>query len=239
MTTAEIDEYCSFTKAVEHLGDRWSLLILRELVMAGPKRFNDLAGGLPGHISRSVLSERLRRLEDVGLVARRTGRRGSQAPYTLTDAGEAFIPTLQALRGWADAWLPDDPAMAERDPDIVFAWLIERVDRAAVPERSAVVELTMRADRERQCWVVVDRGSPPYGCFEDPLLDPDRYVYLSSSAAILFAIARGRRAMADAVADGTVTIDGDPFLARQAPSWFTGPGVAERPPSDSPLVAAG
>ena len=62
--------YCAFTKAVEHLGDRWSFLIVRELAMFGPQGFSALAGGLPGRISRSVLADKLRKLEDLGLVMR-------------------------------------------------------------------------------------------------------------------------------------------------------------------------
>ena len=73
MGSSEFAGYCSFTKAIEHLGDRWSLLIVRELGMFGPQGFNDLVSGLPGRISRSVLADRLRRLETLGLVSRSHG----------------------------------------------------------------------------------------------------------------------------------------------------------------------
>ncbi len=63
MGSSEKTEYCAFTKAVEHLGDRWSLLIVRELALFGPQGFNTLATGLPGHVSRSVLTDKLRKLE--------------------------------------------------------------------------------------------------------------------------------------------------------------------------------
>ena len=71
MGSSEFVGYCSYTKAIEHLGDRWSLLIVRELGTFGPQGFNDLVAGLPGRISRSVLADRLRRLETLGLVSRR------------------------------------------------------------------------------------------------------------------------------------------------------------------------
>ena len=67
--SSEFAGYCSYTKAIEHLGDRWSLLIVRELGTFGPQGFNDLVTGLPGRISRSVLADRLRRLETLGLVS--------------------------------------------------------------------------------------------------------------------------------------------------------------------------
>jgi len=96
VSSSEHIGYCSFTKAIEHLGDRWNLLILRELAMLGPRGFNELVTGLPGRISRSVLSERLRRLENLGLVAHAGG-----TPYRLTAAGSDLIPTIASLRGWA------------------------------------------------------------------------------------------------------------------------------------------
>lgn len=70
MGSSEYAGYCSFAKAIEHLGDRWILLIVRQLATQGTCGFNDLANGLPGRISRSVLIDRLHRLEALGLVAR-------------------------------------------------------------------------------------------------------------------------------------------------------------------------
>jgi DNA-binding HxlR family transcriptional regulator len=122
--STELIGYCSFTKAIEHLGDRWNLFIPRELAVFGPQGFNDLATGLPGRISRSVLADRLRKLENLGLVAHTGG-----TPYRLTAAGTELIPTMLSLRGWAETWLPDDPDMAERDPDVVLAWLAQRRPR--------------------------------------------------------------------------------------------------------------
>ena len=126
--SSELAGYCSFTKAIEQLGDRWILLIVRELGVFGPLGFNELAAGLPGRISRSVLAERLRRLEVLGLVSRGDGN-GVHAPYRLTAVGRALMPTILSLRGWADTWLPDDPDMIERDPAIVLAWLSQRMAR--------------------------------------------------------------------------------------------------------------
>ena len=120
--SSEFVGYCSFTKAIEHLGDRWSLLIVRELGMFGPQGFNDLVTGLPGRISRSVLADRLRRLETLGLVSRRDDPDPHPA-YRLTAVGQGLMATLGSLRAWADTWLPDDPDMLERDPDIVLGWL--------------------------------------------------------------------------------------------------------------------
>src|SRR5215203_3788505 len=93
MGSSEFVGYCSFTKAIEHLGDRWSLLIVRELGMFGSQGFNDLVTGLPGRISRSVLADRLRRLETLGLRSRPDGLDPHPA-YRLTAVGQGLMATL-------------------------------------------------------------------------------------------------------------------------------------------------
>jgi DNA-binding HxlR family transcriptional regulator len=142
-------EYCAFTKAVEHLGDRWSFLIVRELAMFGPQGFNTLAAGLPGHVSRSVLAARLRKLEEIGLVARDPAIPSRAAPYCLTPAGEQLMPTLKSLWQWAEKWVPEDPQMAQRDPTVILWWLTHRVDRHAGPDRQVAIEIAMRGLADR------------------------------------------------------------------------------------------
>ncbi|MGH2392625.1 MAG: winged helix-turn-helix transcriptional regulator [Candidatus Limnocylindria bacterium] len=220
MGSPHIDDYCSYTKAVEFLGDRWCLLIIRQLVVFGSQGFNELAAGLPGHVSRSTLTDRLRRLEDMGLISRAGRAPGRQAPYQLTDAGRAFAPTVLALRGWAEAWLPDDPAMVERDPSILMVWLGERIDPAHLPDRQVVLELTMRHDPPIRGWVILEFGTEPLGCLEDPLLDESRYVYIESSIPAIMALARGHRDPAAAIADRSIEVFGDPDLVERMPSWF-------------------
>lgn len=217
--SSEFVGYCAFTKAIEHLGDRWSLLIVRELGVFGPQRFNELITGLPGRISRSVLADRLRRLETLGLVSRLDGQE-APAAYRLTTVGQGLMATLGTLRTWADTWLPDDPDMLERDPDIVLRWLAQRVNPDRGPQRPVVVEIRLHHQHDRRYWLVLQRGVEPYGCLTDPLLDPGRYLYLESSMPTLLALAKGRCAWSDAVNDGSVTTAGHPDLLRQMAEWF-------------------
>jgi DNA-binding HxlR family transcriptional regulator len=231
----EIEDYCSYTKAVEFLGDRWCLLIIRDLAMKGPLGFNELAAGLPGHVSRSTLSDRLHRLEDIGVISRVGRSPGRQAPYQFTSAGMAFLPTVLALRGWAEAWLPDDPALVERDPTIVIVWMGERVDRSRLPERQVILDLTMRHEPPIRGWLILEAGHEPKGCLEDPLLDDSRYVYIESSIPVILAVARGHRDPAAAIADGSVEVFGDPELVERLPSWFLPPESAVTTPDSYAL----
>ena len=219
MGSSEFAGYCSFTKAIEHLGDRWSLLIVRELGMFGPQGFNDLVSGLPGRISRSVLADRLRRLETLGLVSRSHGPHPHQT-YRLTAVGEGLMATLGSLRAWADTWLPEDPDMLERDPDVVLGWLAQRADPDHAPRRPAVLEIQLHHRDDRRYWLVLQRGVEPYGCLTDPLLDENRYVYLECSMPALLAVARGRCAWSDQLEDGSITAAGDPVLLSRVVEWF-------------------
>ena len=211
--------YCAFTKAVEHLGDRWSFLIVRELAMFGPQGFNTLASGLPGRVSRSVLADKLRKLEELGLVVRdATGSRS--APYQLAPAGHRLVPTLKSLWDWAEHWVPEEPAMAERDPSVIGAWLEHRVDRSASPARQVAIELSIRGTDALRFWLLVARNTDASLCLEDPVLDSDRYVYVESDAADLYPVARGQRSWTDAIAEGAVQVYGDPGLVAELPGWF-------------------
>jgi DNA-binding HxlR family transcriptional regulator len=210
-------DYCAFTKAVEHLGDRWSLLIVRELAQFGPQGFNQLASGLPGSISRSVLAGRLRKLEEIGIVARDPS---APASYRLAPAGERLVPTLMSLWQWAEHWVPEDPAMAQRDPTVILWWLTHRVNVASAPDRQAVLDLAILGAEAEHTWLLLARDTEPTLCLEDPLLDPGRYVYVESDTDGLFPIARGQRDWAAAIEDRSVRVFGDPALVAALPTWF-------------------
>jgi DNA-binding HxlR family transcriptional regulator len=216
--SSEFVGYCSYTKAIEHLGDRWSLLVLRELGMFGAQGFNDLTIGLPGRISRSVLADRLRRLEVLGLISR--GDAAGGRTYRLTTVGRGLMPTLESLHAWSNTWLPDDPAMLERDPDIALGWLAQRLNRNLLPARPAVLEIRLDHDAGRRYWLVVQRDIEPYGCLTDPLLDSGRYLYVESSIPAFLSLARGRFDWTDMLADGSVRAGGDPRLLGQIDTWF-------------------
>jgi DNA-binding HxlR family transcriptional regulator len=220
----EFPGYCSFTKAIEHLGDRWSLFIVRQLGVFGPMGFNELARSLPGRISRSVLTERLRRLETLGLVSR------EESGYRLTTVGAGLMPVLYSLRGWAETWVPDDPAMMERDPDVVLGWLAQRVSPEHLPTEPVVLEF-WPYEHARRYWLVLQDRVEPYGCLTDPLLDTGRYVYVQCALPTLLSLARGRQGWPEAFADGSLTVTGETSLCRRVTEWFG--------PLTAPTMSAG
>jgi DNA-binding HxlR family transcriptional regulator len=225
-------EYCSFTKAIDHLGDRWNLLIMRELGMRGPKGFNELAADIPGHISRSVLTTRLRRLVTLGLIAP-PAERESPRVYRLTPVGSGLVPTLESLRLWSHEWLPEDPAMVEDDPDIALGWMVGRAKVPSLPRRPAVLEISVLDGATY--WLVLDSGAGPYGCLTDPALDPSRYVYLAAALPTVLALARGRRGWSESLNDGAVLASGPPDLIAQLPTWFAETTVIDATQTPSPV----
>ncbi len=231
MGSSAKNEYCAFTKAVEHLGDRWSLLIVRELAQFGPQGFNTLATGLPGRVSRSVLAAKLRKLEEIGLVARDPAVSGRSAPYTLTPAGEQLVPTLMSFWNWAEHWVPEDPAAAARDPTMILWWLRHRINPAAAPEQQVAIEVAVRDAQPERTWLLLARGTEPNLCDEDPMIGEERYVYVEGGVHDLLPIARGQRSWADAIGDGSVTAYGPPQLVSALAGWFVPPTVVSPMPA--------
>jgi DNA-binding HxlR family transcriptional regulator len=108
MTHRSYNQYCGLAYALDRIGERWTILIIRELV-AGPRRFTDLLDGLPG-ISTNLLSERLKQLEQQGLIRRRTlPPPAGSAVYELTALGQALEPTLLELGKWGSQFVPPSP----------------------------------------------------------------------------------------------------------------------------------
>ncbi|MFD6157581.1 winged helix-turn-helix transcriptional regulator [Nocardia sp. NPDC060256] len=130
------DQYCSIARALDVVGDRWTLLIVRELLIQGSCRFTDLKNGLPG-IATNLLSTRLRELEQAELISR------DDAPppvatslYRLTEAGLALEPTLKALGLWGLRQMTEvRPEDAFRAQWLAYApaWFVTDVDPAAAP----------------------------------------------------------------------------------------------------------
>lgn len=104
---------CPIASSLDIFGDRWSLVLVRTLVF-GPKSYSDLLG-IPERISTNILADRLKRLEEAGLVTRRSKRRGaSQGSYALTPKGGRLVPIVQAIARWGEAELPDRWTSPER-----------------------------------------------------------------------------------------------------------------------------
>ncbi len=212
---SEHGQYCPVALGGEVLADRWILLILRELVI-GSTRFNDIERGLPG-ISRTLLAQRLRRLERDGVVRRIPARAGQGSEYELTDAGRDLEQVLMAIGAWAVRWRFAEPQPPDADPVVLTWWMHRRVDPAAFPNRRVVIQFDYRGERRMSIWLVFDRGEASV-CMQHPGFDSD--VVVTTTPVALLRVFNGFDSLADATRSGAVRIDGPPSLTGRFGRWF-------------------
>ncbi|MFC3574479.1 winged helix-turn-helix transcriptional regulator [Streptomyces yaanensis] len=198
------DQYCSTARALDAVGDRWTLLIVREL-LAGPRRYTDLHADLPG-VSTDVLASRLKDMERDGLTTRRRlPPPGVAYVYELTVLGRQLLPVLQALGTWGA------PALAERRPtDAVRAhWFALPLLRSLENEGEGLVEV--RLDEGKfHVWLGAEDG-PVYGDGPAPE-EPDARLALDAETCT--ALGRGAVTLRQAIRAGRAEVSGDGTLAK-------------------------
>ena len=207
-------QYCPVAKAAEILGERWTLLIVRDLI-TGAHRFTDLHGGLPG-ISRTLLAERLRRLEADGLVERRRAD-GRRAEYWLTALGLDLEPAVLAIGEWAVRNYGREPLREEMDSDVLMLWIERNARRDAFPPERVVVRFEFRGTRPPRSWLVVKDRSPSV-CHDDPGFDVD--LVIDSDLRTLHRVFAGRLALSAALRDGSLTLEGSTQQRHLFSRWF-------------------
>jgi DNA-binding HxlR family transcriptional regulator len=208
-------QYCPVAKATEVLGDRWTLLIVREM-LGGASGFNELQRGLPG-ISRSVLTVRMRALERAEVVERRTGPRGRTLEYRLTSAGRDLQPVVQAIGEWGATWSFTEPRLDELDPALLIVWMARHVDRRRLPPGRTVVRIDFRKPK-RRFWMVLEPSEVSV-CLQHPGFDVDLEV--TADTATLYDVYLGRTELGGAMRADRVTMTGPRALQRGFGQWFT------------------
>ena len=208
--------YCPIALGSEVLADRWTPLIIRELIL-GSTRFNDIARGLPG-ISRTLLTQRLRHLERKGVIARWPAESGRGAEYRLTEAGRALEPVLLGVGRWAVEWLYDDLDHTDIDAITLTWWMHHRVATDRLPERRVVLEMEHTAPEPTRIWMLFERREATV-CIQPPGFDVDLIVRCATPdlAAVFSGLETWRRS----VSTGTIAVEGPPALSRELPHWFT------------------
>lgn len=206
-------EYCPVAIGARVLGDRWSLLIIRELVV-GATRFNEIHRALPG-LSRSLLSSRLRVLARHGLVVK--GDSDGEAGYHLTQAGAALRPVLIAIGEWTVEWRFPLPEDSESDSALMLWRMYQGLDPATLPSTRTTLEIVFTDAHPDRGWLVLEGGESSL-CAQPPGHDTDLTVYGTVPAWL--EVWYGHLAFDDAVANGRLKVTGPRELAVALPSWF-------------------
>lgn len=208
-------QFCPVAKAAEIFAERWTPLIMREVLM-GSTRFNELERGLPG-ISRSILSQRLKRLEQEGLIERRISD-GSRTPeYVPTQIGSGLFDVIMLLGEWGARWLSEDVDPSDLDPDLLMWDMHRRIDTDRLPEERVVVRFDFTGLYNQSNWLILRRNDVSV-CYVDPGLDVDLVVTTDTLA--LHRIWSGYQTFENALRSGQLQFEGPRELARQFPGWL-------------------
>ena len=219
-TSRTYGEACGIPRALDRVGERWALLVVREL-MLGPKRFTDLKTGLP-HASPNVLAQRLRELDDAGVVRkRRLPPPAASQVYELTDWGRELEPVLVALGRWG-ARAPLEPECTGMSVDSHVVSLATLFDPERAGDFEASLELRMGEDVFR---AVIGDGAIDAG--RGAPASPDAVLTLDPGT--LLALIHGEISVEDALASGELAIDGDRELVERFVGLFPLPEPAAVP----------
>ena len=208
-------QYCPIARASEILAERWTPIILRNL-LHGSTTFTQIAAGAPG-IPRSLLTKRLRSLEHAGVIERRSASGGRVLAYVPTEAGRDLAGVMAALGRWGDRWI--ELAPEHLDPGMVLhAWVNWYLATARLPASRVVVRFDVRAwtGTGKFLWVIFD-GTESEVCLTNPGFEEDLVVDADPRALAEWHL--GRIEWVDAVADGRIAVDGSPTLAHALPDW--------------------
>lgn len=202
-----MQQFCPVARASEIFAERWTPLIIRNLLV-GCRTFGEILDGAPG-IPRSLLTTRLRSLEVRGLVHRRPASKGRGYEYELTASGTELQAVCDALGTWGARWL--DIAPEDLDPGVLL-WAIARFFNVeALTKERLVVRLDLLDHRRLKFWWVIQRPGAElcrkHPGFEEDLIIPARTEWLARWHA-------GHLTLAAAERDGLIRIEGAPKLAR-------------------------
>jgi DNA-binding HxlR family transcriptional regulator len=221
-------QFCPVAKAMELLDERWTMLLMREMLL-GTEHFNDLRRGLP-RMSPTLLSHRLERLCRAGLIDRHVD--AGDVRYVLTPAGRELRPVVEQLSAWGVRWI-GELGDADLDPKLLLWDMHRNLDPSAVPKDRTVVALQFpdAAPTERRWWLVIRDGQVDV-CDEDPGYEPA--VEIRCPLRGLTRYWRGDTEWAALLGSSDVTVSGPADLRRAWPSWFNRPDYAAVPRPSGP-----
>jgi len=210
-SVASYGQFCPIAQAAEILTERWTPIVLREL-LSGSRRFNEIQNGAPT-MSSSLLSKRLRTLEATGVIEHREGE------YRLTRAGEELRPMIEQMAVWGERWVRREVSREDADAGLLM-WAIRRSIRTdETPEVRTVLHFHFpAAPQAKRCWWLVIDGSEVDMCLRDPGFDVDLTVH--SEPHVLASVWMGDLSLAEALRRGAIRLVGPDHNVRAFRRWF-------------------
>lgn len=234
-------QYCPIARATEVLGERWTLLILRDLLY-GARRFNDIRRGVP-LMSPSLLSQRLKQFEKNGLVVRARNLDTGVLEYQPTPAAQELSPVIELLGAWGQRWVRNRLSEDELDVSLLMWYVRCAFDAEKFASERTVVafEFTDRPRLKKEnwwldkWWLVIEEGDIDL-CLKDPGYEVDLYVI--SDLRTMTRLYMGDISIPDAVRFGAVELHGSRDLAQIFEQWMPVSHFGKVPPPPEPLELA-
>jgi DNA-binding HxlR family transcriptional regulator len=209
-------QFCPVAKATELIGEKWTLLVLRELLL-GTTRFNDFQRAL-SRMSPTLLVRRLRRLEECGIIIRKklSGQKGYE--YRLTAAGKELAPLIETLGVWGMRWARSQLTDDELDVEFLMRELQRRLQTRHLPDGQTVICITFDELTLHKTWWLLIEENVVDLCTEDPGKDVD--LYIDSSVRTIVKVWNGDLDVRAALRNKSITAHGLGHLIRTMPDWF-------------------
>jgi DNA-binding HxlR family transcriptional regulator len=208
-------QYCPLARAAEILAERWTILVVRNM-MFGATTFTEISRGVP-HMSRSMLIKRLRELERNGVLVVEAKANGQGSTYRLTEAGADLAHVVDGMAAWATRWVELTPEHC--DPGFaLWAWCQVQLNRAVLPVERVVVAFTFPDERpaNRRFWLLIEDGVGEV-CVRDPGGEPAAEIVAGSRAFIDWH--RGELEWRRAIRTGAISVSGKRSIVQALPSW--------------------
>ncbi|MBT5187561.1 MAG: helix-turn-helix transcriptional regulator [Kordiimonadaceae bacterium] len=209
-------QFCPIAKATELLGEKWTLLIIRELLM-GSSRFNELQRGL-SMISPALLTKRLQSLEQTGLLIKKkiSGQRGYE--YFASEPTEQLLPILLDLGDWGMRWAKDNLTDEDYDVDFLMIYLRRSIVPDKLPGNETIIKFKFLDIDDNPNWWLIVKGEDIDICVKDPGKDVD--VYFTSTVEILSKVWLGHLNYKDVIKSEELLVVGPRGLTRNISSWL-------------------
>jgi DNA-binding HxlR family transcriptional regulator len=210
-------QFCPVAMAAEIVCSRWTALVLREM-LCGTTRFNDLRRGVP-LMSPSLLSKRLKELEEAGVIETVPTSQPGVVEYRLTEAGEDLRPVVMSLGIWGQRWVESSLSLKNLDPSLLMWDMRRSLNPTPLPTRKCTInfiypELTLG---KRSWWLVVESGKVDL-CSTNPGFEIDLYV--RSSLRSMTAVWMGLTTVAREIEAGQMELIGDKTIAQSMQTWL-------------------
>src|SRR5262245_514602 len=210
-------QFCPVAMAAEVVCSRWTALVVREL-LCGTRRFNDLRRGVP-LMSPTLLSKRLKELEEVGVITTTPTGQAGGVEYRLTEAGEDLRPVVMSLGIWGQRWVESSLSLKNLDPSLLMWDMRRSLDPTPLPPRRCTIHFVYPDAKAAQqsWWLVVDDRTVDL-CSTDPGFEVDLYV--RSSLRSMTAVWMGMTTVQKEIAAGEIELEGDKAIAKSMRQWL-------------------